>query len=90
MEVIKHQLDDGTGRAFDDALKDTLPDGGDLQIITKDAGTVNGNPVAILTFTVELPDGTFRKAQTVTTVALLMGTLAILRGKYGTAPHERN
>jgi hypothetical protein len=75
----------GQDAEFDKAIRgpNTLPDRGDLKIITKDKGTEGGNPIAVLTFTVQLPDGKEYKAQTVTTVRLLLSVLAGLRGRYG-------
>jgi len=40
----------------------------------------SGQACAVITFSVELPDGSFARAQAVTSVALLESTLAILRG----------
>lgn len=68
---------------FDEKLRNSLPDGGDLEVITKENATVSGAPAVMLTFTVELPDGTFATAQTVTTVKLLQTVLAVLECKYG-------
>lgn len=58
----------------------SLPEGGDLAIYIKKNATVNGNAMAVLTFTVQLPNGTVRRAQCPTTVANLINALAILRG----------
>lgn len=82
MEKIEVLLDDGTGRAFDAALQGTLPEAGDLCIITKDRATEGGNPGALLTFTVGLPDGKFARAQAVATVKNLILALDVLRVKY--------
>jgi len=60
----------------------TLRDGGDLRIITKDEGTEAGRALACLTFTVEV-DGKPVRAQTVTTVRLLVTALHALMGRYG-------
>lgn len=58
-----------------------LRDGGDLAIYVKKRATVNGNAAAVLTFTVELPNGGgLVRAQTVTTAALLENVLALLKG----------
>lgn len=72
---------------FDEAVhgKDVraLPDGGDLQIITKDGATEQGRALACLTFTVQLPDGSLARAQTVTSVRNLVGAFHALLGRYG-------
>lgn len=52
---------------FDEIIKDSLPDGGDLEIITRDAGTESGRGIVMFTFSVEI-DGKLRRAQTVTTM----------------------
>lgn len=80
MEQIAIKLDDK--EAFDRNLQNSLPDGGDLKIITKDNATVGGNPAVMLIFSVRLPDGSLRKAQTVTTMKLLRTVLRALDGKY--------
>jgi hypothetical protein len=83
MEHVQISLDDGTGAKFDEALRDTLPDGGDLRVVTKDNGTVGGRPIVMLTFTAQLPDGSVRRVQTVTTVRQFQAVAAAIRGRYG-------
>ena len=58
----------------------SLPEGGDLAIYVKKNATVNGNAMAVLTFSVQLPNGTIRRAQCPTTVANLINALAVLKG----------
>lgn len=82
MEVVKTILDDGSGKAFDAALRGTLRDGGDLQIITKNDGTRDGHPCLMLTFSVQLPDGTIRQVQTVTTVRNFLASAGAVAGRY--------
>ncbi len=83
MEGIIVKLDDA---AFDAAVhgppegQPSLPDCGDMAIIVKKNATVNGNAMAVITFSVQLPNGTLRRAQSPTTVANLMNVLAILKG----------
>lgn len=81
-EKVKLTLDDGSGKDFDEALRDTLKDGGDLHIITKHTGTKEGRPIAILTFTVEVAPGVKKKAQTVTTVRNLLGAADLIQSRY--------
>lgn len=57
-----------------------LPECGDLAVYVKPNATVNGNPMAVLTFTVRLPDGSFARAQSTTTLALWESVLRIFRG----------
>ncbi len=52
---------------FDEIIKGSLPDGGDLEIVTKDAGMVSGRGIVMLTFTVDV-DGEMKRAQTVTSM----------------------
>ncbi len=74
----------GNDAAFDEAVHGdgAIPDNGDLKLITKDKGTEEGNPIACLTFTVQV-DGKPYRAQTVLTVRTLQCALAGLRGRYG-------
>lgn len=86
MNSIKLVLDpDGTGRVFDELLNRCRAQGaqdtGDLHIVTKDNGTREGNPIAILAFTAVV-NGKPTLVQTVTTVKLLKFTLGALNGKY--------
>lgn len=62
---------------------ESLRDCGDLMVVTKDSGTEGGRPIVLLTFTVEMPDGTFRRAQTAVTGRLFAGVCAAFRGRYG-------
>ena len=83
MEHVKIELSD---QAFDAAVhgpqegQPSLPEGGDMAIYVKRNATVGGNAMAVITFTVQLPDGTLRRAQCPTTVANLINALSILKG----------
>lgn len=81
MENVAIRLNDAD--LFDKILKGSLPEGGDLMIITKDNATVGGNPAVMISFSVELPTGGLAVAQTVTTLNLLMTVLNALKAKYG-------
>lgn len=81
MEHISLNLDD-PGK-FDQIIKNSLPDHGDLSVITKDSATMEGNPAVMLSFTVTLPDGKIATAQTVTTMKLFLSSLSALTAKYG-------
>jgi len=52
-----------------------LPQAGHIQIITKPGATGKGRSAVCLTFDVELPDGSIRRAQAVTTL-LNLATMA--------------
>lgn len=83
MESIMIELN---GQKFDDAVhgpkegQPSLPEGGDLAIYVKKNATVGGNAMAVITFTVQLPNGTTRRAQCPTTVNNLINVLSILKG----------
>ena len=83
MEYVKISLDD---QEFDNAVhgpkegQPSLPEGGDMAIYVKVNATVNGNAMAVITFTVQLPDGTLRRAQCPTTVVNPMTAFGILKG----------
>ena len=68
MNVLNVQLN-GIER-FDEVISNSLPEGGDLEIITKDAGMKTGNGCVMFTFTVQLPDGSRTRAQSVTTMRM--------------------
>jgi hypothetical protein len=51
-----------------------------MAIYVKRDATVGGNAMAVITFSVQLPDGTIRRAQCPTTVTNLMNALAVLKG----------
>lgn len=75
--IVKLARDD----AFNQAIHEGLPEGGDVELITKDAGTQNGRAVACITFTVEV-NGEHKRAQTVTSVRNLLTALTLLQGRY--------
>lgn len=60
----------------------SLPHADQLLIVTKDNGTESGRAIAALTFEVQLPDGSMRRAQYTTTIRLLKTALQILDGRY--------
>lgn len=68
---------------WDKVLKNCLPEAGDLMMVTKDNCTASGRPGVMLTFTVELPNGEMRRAQTVVTGRLFALMAAAFRGRYG-------
>jgi hypothetical protein len=71
---------------FDKAVHGGLDDNpvlaerGDLAVYIKPMATVLGNPMAVITFTVQLPDGSFARAQATTTTALLESVAGLIRG----------
>ena len=84
MDMLDVRLNDAQG--FDEAVHGTadqaaLPSGSDLTVITKDAGTVSGRAVAVLTWSVEV-DGRRRRAQYTVSIRHLRALLAIVNGAY--------
>ncbi len=55
---------------FDAAIQTSLPELGDICLITKHGATQSGRTAVMLTFHVQLPDGTIRRVQAVTTMKL--------------------
>ena len=67
---------------YDAAVHGGLPEAGDLRIITKRNGTQEGRPVAVLTFSVQMPDGSLKPVQAAVTVRNLVAALGALRGAH--------
>lgn len=67
---------------YDRVIKNSIPDEGDLTLVTKDHGMQSGRAIAMLTFHVHTPDGERKVAQTVVSVRILMTMLAALKGRY--------
>ena len=85
METIGLIFDDGSGKEFEKALRGTLKDGADLKIIMKDAGTEEGNPVALLAFSVQIGGGESARLARVQTVCSARHLIAVgkaLEAKY--------
>lgn len=55
---------------FKEVIENSLPDGGGLEIITNDSAMKSGRAGVMLTFTVQLPDGSIARAQAVTTMRM--------------------
>ena len=80
MESLRIVLD--SAAEFDHSVHhDTVPDAGDLAVITKHSATKGGSAAACLTFHVEV-DGKPLRVQTVTTVALLRALGVTLIARY--------
>lgn len=82
MEMVTIALDDAK---FDAAVHGTegppsLSESGDLAIYVKKNATKGGNAMAVVTFTVKLPDGKMRRTQATTTATNLINALAVLKG----------
>lgn len=79
---------------FDKALAGSLRDGGDLKIISKSAATSEGRPIVMLTFTVELPDGSHARAQTVVSARIFVNAARAIVARHESeledAPHGQN
>ncbi len=72
----------GNDQLYDERVHSGLAEYGDLEIITKDKVTVEGNPGVCLSFTVDV-NGERKRVQCVTTVKLFMTAAAAMRGRYG-------
>ena len=84
MENITIKFDDH--EAFDfavhgDGHTPSLPEGGNITIITKDKQTLAGAAIAVITWEVEV-EGMKRHAQAVTTVRLLHVAFQALASRY--------
>lgn len=67
---------------FDAVVKgeDSLPEGRDMEIVIKPRATVNGYPMVAVTFTVQLPDGSLRRAQATTTLRAFEAVFSAIGG----------
>lgn len=79
----------GDDNDFNAHVQSALPCYGDMKIITKDKGDRDGSPEAVVTFTVVLPDGSRRQAQSVTTVHALNNALSGIKDRYGENSRSR-
>ncbi|MBA3481711.1 MAG: hypothetical protein H0T51_07840 [Pirellulales bacterium] len=82
MERIVVELD---AAKYDAAIRGTpdkpaLPEYGDLAFYVKPGATAEGKAAVVVTFTVQLPDGSSARAQAVTTAALIESALGAFRG----------
>lgn len=80
MEMFQIILNQPAGE-FDAVIIDSLPDYGDVRLITKDDATDGGQAAVMLTFTVDV-NGERRAVQTVTTMRLLKTAFAAINAKY--------
>lgn len=65
---------------------DSMKDAGDLELVVIKNGTKAGKAAVALSFTVQLPDGQLRRAQTVTTLdALLLAVGTVGESVLGSA-----
>ncbi len=85
MESIELKLKNAV--RFGAVLGDSLKEHGDLELITKEKATVGGHPAVMhpavmITFTVELPDGTTQRVQAVTTLVALAAAVDAMRAAH--------
>lgn len=80
MEALKIKLNNV--KRFDEIIKASLPEDGDMEIITKDAGMVTGRGIVMVTFTVRLPDGTKARAQSVTSLRMFKSMADAINATY--------
>lgn len=67
---------------YDEILKNSLPDFGDVEIITKDGGMTSGRGIVMITFSVQLPDGSTARVQTCTSMKLFRSVAVALAATY--------
>lgn len=80
MQHAKVIFDD---KRFDEVVHAGLPEGQDVEFVVRDAATSEGWPSVAITFTVQLPDGTVARAQTVATARIMMAVGDAVRGRCG-------
>lgn len=82
VENVRITLDDGTGRAFDEALEGALAECQDVTLITKNRATANDKPAVMVTFGVRLPDGSIQRAQAVMPLRLFLRVAQVMMVRY--------
>lgn len=80
MEHVELHL--GDEELYQKAVKEGLPFGSDLEVVTCDDGTASGAASAVFAFTVQTPDGATHRVQATTTVKLLLLVLMVLQQRY--------
>lgn len=81
MEHVRVQL--ANDELFADCVHNSLPEAGDLMMVTKDRATKAGRPAVCLTFTVRMPSGEMQRVQCVVTGRNFANMAAAFRGRYG-------
>lgn len=67
---------------YNAVLKDSLPDFGDIEIITKHGVTKAGQAGVMITFSVQMPNGEKKRVQTCTTMSLFRAVTAAFQSTY--------
>ena len=81
MENLDIVLDsDYDGKDYDAVLSDTLPECGDMKTIVKHGAMTSGKSAVMVTFTVQLPDGTTKRVQAVTSANLFIQAGNLVKG----------
>ena len=80
MEQLRVRINDAG--LYDRAIKESIPELGDMMIVTKDGAMESGRSSVMVTFRVTLPDGTIQRVQAATTVKLFKMACAALTGAY--------
>lgn len=88
MEALRTKLNDVD--RFDEVIRTSLPDCGDMEIITKDAGMQSGRGIVMITFSVQLPDGTMARAQSVTTMRMFRAIALAVFSTYSDEGYREN
>jgi hypothetical protein len=73
----------GQDAEFDKLVHGGLPQAGPVTIAVKDGATQGGMPGAVISFPVQLPDGSVKLVQATMTLRLLVGFYSAVRGRYG-------
>lgn len=82
MKSIVVHLDDGTGCKFNRVKEHSLQNDGQIRFYTKEQGTIEGNPIIMISFKVMQDNGQIKNVQSVTTLNLFMAAVDILKQKY--------
>ena len=75
MESVTIAID--KAEEFDEIVHNSLPDNGELRVVTKAGGMVSGKSIAVLSFGV-LVNGKMQRVQIVKSVSLLASTFGAL------------
>lgn len=81
MEALRLIL--GQDKEFLELVYGGLPQASGITIATKDDGTERHMPIAVIAFTVVLPDGSQAVAQATMSVRQLIGFYSAMKGRYG-------
>ena len=75
---------------FDELVHTGLPEGRNIEMASKMGATVNGEPAIVVSFTVQLPDGSTARAQAATTLKAFKAGVDTLAGYHEREDAHRN